>query len=170
MQDATRTQMGGKTPDAADKVQQKAMEAADRTKEQVHELADTAQTQARSMAAQRKSQAASQLSDIAEAFRHSSQALHDQDQDAVAQYTEQAADKLENLAHYIQDRNVDELLGDTERFARRQPELFLGGAFALGLLAARFFKSSNERREQARWQAYQDSNRNSYRPQSYDRY
>ena len=168
MQDIQRTQVDG-MPEAADKVQQKAMDAADRTKEQVHELADTAQTQVRSMAAERKGQAASQLSGIAEAFRNSSQALHDQDQDAVARYTEQAADKLEYLAHYIQERNVDELLGDTERFARQQPELFLGGAFALGLLAARFFKSSNERREQARWEAYQDSYRNSYPRDGYER-
>ena len=32
-----------------------------------------------------------------------------------------------------------------EHFARRQPVLFVGGAFTLGLLAARFLKSSGQR-------------------------
>jgi len=34
---------------------------------------------------------------------------------------------------------------DAERLAHRQPALFVGGAFALGLLAARFLKSSKPR-------------------------
>jgi hypothetical protein len=38
---------------------------------------------------------------------------------------------------------VGELIGDVEQFARRSPALFLGGAFALGVLAARFVKSSS---------------------------
>ena len=33
-------------------------------------------------------------------------------------------------------------VSSTERFARREPLFFLGGAFVVGLLAARFLKSS----------------------------
>jgi hypothetical protein len=36
------------------------------------------------------------------------------------------------------------LVGDVENFARRQPALFIGGALALGILAARFLKSSSQ--------------------------
>jgi hypothetical protein len=36
------------------------------------------------------------------------------------------------------------MIQEVERFARRQPALFLGGAFTLGLIAARFLKSSSE--------------------------
>ena len=35
------------------------------------------------------------------------------------------------------------MVTQVEQYARRQPAIFLGGAFALGLLGARFLKSSN---------------------------
>jgi hypothetical protein len=73
------------------------------------------------------------------------QQLQEKDQPALAQYANQAADQIERFSHYLQERDVDQLLGEAQRFARRQPTLFLGGAFALGLLAARFLKSSSER-------------------------
>jgi hypothetical protein len=39
-------------------------------------------------------------------------------------------------------------VSEAEDFARRQPALFLGGAFALGLLGARFLKSSGQQASQ----------------------
>jgi hypothetical protein len=39
-----------------------------------------------------------------------------------------------------------------EDFARRNPAVFLGGAFALGLVGARFIKSSGHRAERERWE------------------
>ena len=43
--------------------------------------------------------------------------------------------------------DVDELVGDVQRLARRQPAVFVGSAFAVGLISARFLKSSrNDRR------------------------
>ena len=39
-------------------------------------------------------------------------------------------------------RDLTELMDDVNRFARRQPALFVGAAFAAGALAARFLKSS----------------------------
>jgi len=37
---------------------------------------------------------------------------------------------------------MDQMLRDARNLARRQPALFIGGSFAVGLLAARFVKSS----------------------------
>ena len=37
------------------------------------------------------------------------------------------------------------MLGDVGTFARREPAMFLGGAFVLGLLGGRFLKSSHVR-------------------------
>ena len=45
----------------------------------------------------------------------------------------------------LKNKDVTELLNDAQRLARRQPALFVGGAFALGLLGARFLKSSRRR-------------------------
>ena len=62
--------------------------------------------------------------------------------DHTARYAQTAAQKLEDVAHYFENKGIKEVRHDVEMFARRNPALFLGGAFALGLLAARFLKSS----------------------------
>jgi hypothetical protein len=61
----------------------------------------------------------------------------------VSEYTEKAAELVEGFSGYLREKNVDQLLGEVERFARRQAALFVGGAFALGFLASRFLKSSS---------------------------
>lgn len=57
---------------------------------------------------------------------------------------EQAADQLERFANRIKDQNVGDLARQAQDLARRRPALFIGSAFALGLLGARFLKSSND--------------------------
>jgi predicted AlkP superfamily pyrophosphatase or phosphodiesterase len=59
-----------------------------------------------------------------------------------ARYSNQVADRVERASTYLEEHDLDELMVEAEDFARRQPELFIGGAFTLGLLAARFLKSS----------------------------
>jgi hypothetical protein len=54
-----------------------------------------------------------------------------------------AADQMRHFSDQLRQKDVRELLSDVERFAQRQPTVFLGGAFALGLLGARFLKSSS---------------------------
>jgi hypothetical protein len=62
--------------------------------------------------------------------------------DQTAKYAQTAAQKIEDVAHYFEAKGVREVGRDVEMFARRNPAIFLGGAFVLGLLAARLFKSS----------------------------
>ena len=62
--------------------------------------------------------------------------------DQTAKYAQTAAQKIEDVAHYFETKGVKEVSRDVEMFARRNPAVFLGGAFVLGLLAARLFKSS----------------------------
>ena len=52
------------------------------------------------------------------------------------------------MVNRLNNANPDTLLDDVEAFARREPAMFIGGAIAIGLLAARFLKSS--RRSAAR--------------------
>lgn len=61
----------------------------------------------------------------------------------AAQYTNTAAEKVEQISGYLDRRDFKGLVRDLEDAAHRNPALFLGGAFALGILAARFFKSGN---------------------------
>jgi len=96
---------------------------------------------------QGKTRAASSLGAVAETLRQSTQQLRDQNQAGAGQYVERAADQVQRLSDYLQNTDVHDMVDSVERVARRQPALFLGSAFALGLLGARFLK--NTRRGQA---------------------
>jgi hypothetical protein len=61
----------------------------------------------------------------------------------TAQYGDTLARQVEQFSGYLDKHNVSDLMRDVERFARRNPAYFIGGAFLLGLLGARFLKSSN---------------------------
>ena len=79
---------------------------------------------------------------VSRAVRQSTQSLRNNQQDTVAQYVEQAADRIEQFSSRLRDRDLGDLMRDADRFARRQPAIFIGAAFMVGVLAARFFKSS----------------------------
>jgi hypothetical protein len=104
----------------------------------VERVRDTASAQISSQ----KDRATDGLGSLARAIRQSTHALRDSQQDTVAQYAEQAADRLDELSTSLRDRDMAQLIGDAERFARRQPAAFIGASFMLGMLTARFLKSS----------------------------
>jgi hypothetical protein len=60
----------------------------------------------------------------------------------AAQYIRQAASQISSVADAVRDRNMHELVGEVQNFAKRQPTLFFGGAVVLGFAALRFLKSS----------------------------
>jgi hypothetical protein len=91
------------------------------------------------------------IGSIASAVRHSTQELRDQHHETIAEYVEQAAAQLDRFSNTLKGKNVGELVDDAQRFARRNPALFVGGAFATGLLCARFFKSSSDRNRTPDW-------------------
>src|SRR5918995_1366175 len=64
------------------------------------------------------------------------------DQPQIAEFASTAADRAEDLARYLRETDVREMIGNVEHFARRQPLLFLGGAFVLGVAASRFIKAA----------------------------
>jgi F0F1-type ATP synthase membrane subunit b/b' len=132
-----------KASQAVDQVQQKASQAADQVQDKAGQVADQARQQATTQLASQKERATGGLGTVAHAMRETGDHLRDQDQDTIAGYADQAADQIERLADYLRHRNVNELIGDAQDFARRQPALFLTGAFALGVLGARFLKSSS---------------------------
>jgi hypothetical protein len=92
-----------------------------------------------------KDRATDGLGTIAQAVRRSTQELRGGSHDTLAEYVEQAADQLERLSTHLKSKDVGELLHDAQRLARRRPVVFIGSAFALGLIGARFLKSSRPR-------------------------
>jgi hypothetical protein len=85
------------------------------------------------------------IGSVVTAVRHSTQELREQQHDTIAEYVEEAAAQLERFSRTLKDKNVSQLLEDGQRFARRNPALFIGGSFVVGMLSARFFKSSRDR-------------------------
>lgn len=108
------------------------------------EIADQARTQVISKLDDQKEAAAGSLGSVAQALRQTGQQFRDQDQQPFGQVAESAADMVDRFSGFLSERDIHQLIGEAESFARRQPALFIGGAFALGLLAARFLKSSGD--------------------------
>lgn len=100
--------------------------------------------QATSQLNTQKNKATDGLGTVASAVRQTTDRLRGDNHDTVARYAEQAADQIERLSERIKDKDIGELLNDAQRLARQRPALFVGGAFAVGLLGARFMKSSAE--------------------------
>jgi hypothetical protein len=90
-----------------------------------------------------KNKATDGLGTVAHAVRETTQRLRSDNHETVARYAEQAAEQIERFSQGLKNKDVGELMNDAQRLARRQPALFVGGAFTLGLLGARFLKSSS---------------------------
>ncbi|MBK3732602.1 hypothetical protein FBZ83_10165 [Azospirillum brasilense] len=105
-----------------------------------------AQGRIRSLLETQTDRAADQLGSVANALHKAAEQLNDENNGTAAHYAGQAADRVERVADMLRNSTVDDMVGQVERFARRQPEVFVGAAFAVGFLFARFVKSSGERR------------------------
>jgi hypothetical protein len=88
-----------------------------------------------------RERAASGLTSMVDALRQGGQYIEQQNP-TIASYVDTAASQLERFTGGIRDRNLTQIVTDVERFARRRPAVFLGSAFVLGVVAARFLKSS----------------------------
>jgi hypothetical protein len=110
------------------------------------DVASTARQTAESQLSGSKARAAEGLGSMAQALRQTGEQMRPQDHLGVSPYLSTAAEQIERASDYLQDRSLGQLVGDVESFARREPALFLGGAFLAGLLAGRFLKSSGDTR------------------------
>jgi hypothetical protein len=84
--------------------------------------------------------AAEGLTSVTETIRRMSMDM--QDQPAIANVAETVADQAERVGEYLRTTDARQILSTVESAARRQPILFLGGAFMLGLAASRLLKAA----------------------------
>jgi hypothetical protein len=108
-------------------------------------LMDKVRQGATSQLSTQKTKATDGIGTVAQAVRQASQQLRTQQHDTIANYVDQAANQLEQFSTRLRDKDVGELMRDAQQFARRRPAVFIGSAFAIGLLGARFLKSSRDR-------------------------
>jgi len=125
----------------ADDLKDQARGVASQAREGASRLAGKAREQARSAVEQRKGQAASSLDSLSSVLRDSAGRLRGE-QSFFGDYAESAAERVDRLARYLRESDPEKFVHDAEEFARRRPEVFMGGMLVAGLLLARFLKSS----------------------------
>jgi hypothetical protein len=131
-----------------DQVQQKTGEAIDQAKDKAGEVVGQVREQAKSQVAGQKDRAAESLGSVAQALHQTGQQLRDQDNSTVAQYIDTAANQVDRVSGFLRERDLQDIVTEVERFARRQPAVFVGGAALLGMIGARFLRSSQDRAAQ----------------------
>lgn len=121
--------------------QQPAKSATQMASETKHDVA----SQAKSAVAAGKNRAVDALSGVAQSLQTSAKQMRDQQQNGVGHYVDRAGQQVQQVADYLKNNDAGQIADQTEEFARRKPAVFLAGAFAIGLLGARFLKSSRRK-------------------------
>lgn len=133
--------MKGETRARTEEAKREAREKAEGMQAYAREKSEQAKNQAIHMIEDAEHRAAGTLHDVCDALHKTSEELR-ADHPTLSRYTDLTADELDRLASTLENKSVGEIVTETESIARRQPELFIGGAVALGFLLGRFMRSS----------------------------
>jgi ElaB/YqjD/DUF883 family membrane-anchored ribosome-binding protein len=137
-----RSQQEGLASQATAKVE----DAASAAQEKASELREQSSARLRDQFDQRSTQAGSQVRSLAKALRSSGNELGNEGNSSAAQLTTRAADRIERVGSYLEQKSGDELMRDVERLARRRPWMLAGLGMLAGVAAARFVRASSEQR------------------------
>lgn len=108
----------------------------------VVEFIDAARSAAESLLEEQKQQVAERVSGVAEALRSAAHCLEQSQNRVIGRYIDAAGDQVESISRTVRERRWNEIVSDTEDFARHQPTLFVLGAVAAGFLVGRFLWAS----------------------------
>ena len=90
----------------------------------------------------RKARAAEEIEALGQALRLAADKLHDRDVNLLGDYLDSAADGIDRVARSLEERDLAELAGDIEEFARQRPAVILGGVFLAGLALGRVARAA----------------------------
>lgn len=124
-------------------VKEQAQSALQQAQNSAAQAAKQARQQATSALESQKGKATESLSAMSQALRQSGHELRHNDMGPVAQVPVKAADQVDKLSSYLSSKSVAEIIADAEQFARENPATYLAAAVALGVLAARFLKTTS---------------------------
>jgi ElaB/YqjD/DUF883 family membrane-anchored ribosome-binding protein len=117
------------------------------------EFVDAARTAAESLLREQKQQVADRVSGVAEALHGAARSLDQAENRVIARHVRQAGDQVRGLTRNLQERRWNELIADTEEFARREPGWFVVGAVVTGFLIGRFLSTAMSGESQPSFQA-----------------
>ena len=121
------------TQGSVQRVEQKAQDATDRVAQK-----------AQSTVINTREKIAGQLDVVARAIESAANTLEQSEQGGIAQKVRPYVQKVEDASQRLRQKSPRELKEEVDRVARDKPAWFLGGAVVVGLLAARFLKSSEK--------------------------
>jgi len=102
-------------------------------------LLDDVLNMAGSLANSRKEYAAAQLESLAESVRQFTDVMPEIP--TMKAYAETAAESLDELAAYVTESDLSEMVADARDFTRRHPLATLGGSIAAGLIISQLVQA-----------------------------
>ena len=168
---SVRDQAAAAGRELKDKAVDLAEASGEKLKEQASELADAARDAASQATAkvkqrvdEKKGAGAEYVGSLAEAMRRASREF-DQELPIAGKYIRKAAAQVEGFSDSIRTGDFNDLIGNAQSFARRQPTAFLGLAALAGFAAVRFLKSSPDNGQSAyREDGNQEQRSSGHRP------
>ncbi len=118
--------------------------SAEEMRQQGEEAIATARERATAFAEEQKEAGAQQVDSFARAVGRAAEELEGSSPE-LAGYARSAASSVGDLSQSLRERSIGDLFEDANRYARREPVIFLGAAVATGFALSRFLSSSAER-------------------------
>lgn len=132
------------TPSAVSKVAESARDAATKLKSAASDTAHRAAEKAEAVAGEKKAEAAARVDSYGQAIHDSAKSLEEHDPN-IAWLAHRAADRLQDMANYVRERDFAAMRADAENFARRHPAAFFGGICVAGLILGSALKASQRK-------------------------
>jgi len=137
-------QVADKAKQQTQQVKEQAQQAVQQGQQKVNQVWELGRTQFRGALTGQKERVATGLGDVAQMLTQSATTMRDQGQTGGSALADSLAQKIAKLSQTVHQKEIEEILADTEDFARRQPAVFLTISTLLGVLLARFLKSSGQ--------------------------
>ncbi len=142
MQSTAGGESGDESDSVVDQVKDTAKQALGQGQQAAGQAIDKAKDTVKSQLSTQKEKAVSTLGNFTDALHQTGDQLRQSGQGAFGGYADTLADQVDRAVAYLRENDIDDLTAQVESFARRQPALFIGGAFVVGVALARFLKSS----------------------------
>ena len=130
----------------ATQTQEQVTEVVSQTAEQVTQTVGQVREQASSAFVDQRDRVVETISGVADALRETSRNLSQRSDQpglgAVSTFVDEAAERLTQSADFLREKDVGGLVTEAQQLARRQPAVFLGAMFAVGIAGARLLKSA----------------------------
>jgi phage I-like protein len=100
------------------------------------------------MVNQKKRDAAREIAAVGAAIRRAAEKLEDSSSGVLVNYFQNAAEKIDSAARYIDERELNEVAEDVTTFVRKRPAIAASALLIAGLAAGRFLKATKPRSRQ----------------------